>query len=36
VLIYCKDAKVGDADYARIQKAGLRGGFAGWEARKGS
>ena len=34
VLFYCKDAKPGDADYVKIQKAGLKGEIKGWEARR--
>jgi hypothetical protein len=33
VLMYFKDVKPGDADYAAVQKAGLRGEVTGWEAR---
>jgi len=32
VLMYFKDAKPGDADFAAVQKAGLRGEMTGWEA----
>jgi hypothetical protein len=34
VLMYFKDVKPGDADFAAVQKAGLRGELSGWEGRR--
>jgi hypothetical protein len=34
VLMYFEDVKPGDADFAAVQKAGLRGELSGWEGRR--